>query len=371
MKNPPETPKQQPKGIEQPKRTENEHTILSSSEIGALSPRVPRRPEFLQQAPKPIESRITDKDGNQISYLPESVGEFTPNTSIIKKGDRAKQPLTFKGRTKDHQIVLETEDDEGFTVTQPDFQKGYERLQQVYIEKTKDGQREIQLNLETTLQESIGFYITHDLKDFLKELPKEIKLSPQSETRLREALREGFDKAILLPSTELQKGNIDKLLIELADKKLPGLQDAEQYNQKHYIHQPDVTKNAISRNRPTRKAYLLLYQSNPIPNETKGKSPNELDPLFTQKNWNGLTLEEYLILQRKETETNKDHRFDTYDDDPNKSQWTWLLDSRVSGVVVRADWYPKNRQVRVSWYRPGYSYDGLGTRPAVVVEVGI
>ena len=358
----------QPKGTEQPKETETKSTILTSSEIGALSPRVPRRPELLQQAPKPIESRILDKDGHQITYLPEPVGEYTPNTSITKKGDRTKQPLTFKGRTKDHQIVLETEDDEGFTVTQPDFQKGYERLQQVYIEKTKDGQREIQLNLETTLQESLGFYTTHDLNDFLKELPKEINLSPQSETRLREALREGFDKAILLPSTELQVANIERIVTQTVIKEIPNLSTSEQYTAPYF---ESGTKTAQTRNRPKRKAYLLLYQSNPIPNETKGKSPNELDPLFTQKNWNGLTLEEYLILQRKETETNKDHRFDAYSNDPNKSQWTWLLDSRVSGVVVRAYWDPWDRRVEVLWFRSRNSDDRLGARPAVVVEIEI
>ena len=169
-------------------------------------------------------------------------------------------------------------------------------------------------------------------------------------------------------STELQVANIERIVTQTVIKEIPNLSTSEQYTAPYF---ESGTKTAQTRNRPKQKAYLLLYQSNPIPNETKGKSPNELDPLFTQKNWNGLTLEEYLILQRKETETNKDHRFDTYDDDQNKSQWTWLLDSRVSEGVGHAYWFPGSRQVRVSWYRPGFSSGGLGTRPAVVVEVKI
>lgn len=349
----------------------SESAILTPSEIGALSPRVPRRAETLREAPKPVEARILDENGDPIAYFPEQVGEATPDTQFIKSGDRTKQPWVFKGRTKEGKIVLEAENGEGVTIDEREFQRNYERSRRVYVEKTKDGKREIKIDTEAVLKESVGFYTGHDLKDFLKELPKELRLSPQSEARLREAMREGFDRAMLLPSTNLQKGSIDKLLGELADKQIQGLQDTEQYSQAHYMHEPNTTKNATARNRPKRKAYLLLYQSAPIPEETKGKNPNDLDQLFAQKKWNGLTLEEYLMLQRRETEASKDHRFDAYSDDAKKSQWTWLLDSRVPGGVVRASWGPGDRRVRVDWYGPGVSDSRLGARPAVVVEVEV
>lgn len=359
------TPEQFNEPVEQ-----GESPILTPSEIGALSPRVPRRAEMLREAPKPIEARILDENGDPIVYLPEQVGEATPDAQFIKSGDRAKQPWVFKGRTKDGKIVLETENGEGVTIDEREFQRNYERSRRVYSERTKEG-REVKLDTEAVLKESVGFYAAHDLKDFLKELPKEVKLSAASESRLREALREGFDKAMLLPSTELQKGNINKLLTELADKQLPGLQDAEQYSRAHSMYEPDVTKNATTRGRPARKAYLLLYQSEPLPEETMGKTPNDLDQLFAQKKWNGLTLEEYLILQRKEAEASKDHRFDAHSDDAKKSQWTWLLDSRVPEGVVYAYWYPGDRQVRVFWFGLGFSNPKLGARPAVVVEIEV
>ncbi len=363
--------------------------ILTPSEIGALSPRVPRRPEMLRDAPKPIEARIYDADENEIVYIPESLRGIVPDTQFIKSGDRKKQPLIFKGKTKEGNVVLENEDGEGIVISSHDFESGYERLRRIYTERTRDG-KEVKLDTEAVLKESVGFYTTHDLKDFLKDLPKEIRLSAQSEARLREALKEGFDSAMLLPSIELQKGNINKLLTDLADKQLPGLPDAEQYSQAHYMYEPDVTKAATSRNRPSRKAYLLLYQSGPIPDETKGLSPGDqaaaaaqgnqparpakigLDTLFAQKKWNGLTLEEYVILQMKEIEARKNHSFDAYNSsDAKKSQWTWLLDSRVPRGVVHAHWSPRNRQVGVFWLTPGSSNPGLGARPAVVVEIEI
>jgi hypothetical protein len=365
--------KKSPEHFEGPEMEQNESPILTPSEIGALSPRVPRRAEMLREAPKPVEARILDEDGNEIVYLPEQVGDATPDSQFIKSGDRTKRPWVFKGKTKDGKVVLETEDGEGLTIAENDFQRNYERSRRVYLEKTKDGKREIKIDTEAVLQESVGFYNAHDLKDFLRELPKDLRLSAQSEAKLREAMREGFDSAMLLPSTDLQKGNVNKLLTELADKKLPGLQDnsPEQLSQDHYMYQPDVTKNASARNRPARKAYLLLYQSGPLPEETMGKTPDQLDPLFAQKKWNGLTLEEYVVLQRKEFEARKNHEFDAYNDDAKKSKWTWLLDSRVPGGVVRASWNPGSRRVGVIWDRPGSSDARLGARPAVVVEVEV
>jgi hypothetical protein len=102
-----------------------------------------------------------------------------------------------------------------------------------------------------------------------------------------------------------------------------------------------------------------------------GKKPEDLDKLFAQKKWNGLTLEEYVMLQRKELEARKNHSFDAYDDDAKKSKWTWLLDSRVPRGVVHASWDPGNRQVDVDWNEPGYSNGRLGARPAVVVEIEV
>ncbi len=344
-----------------------ESTILTPSEIGALSPRVPRRSEMLREAPKPIEAKIIDADGNTITYLPETVGEFPPDTQIIKKGDRAKRPLIFKGRTKDGKVVLEAEDGEGITIAPRELETSYERSRRIYSERTREG-KEVKLDTEAVLKESVGFYTAHDLKDFLKELPKEVRLSAASEARLREALRDGFDKAILLPKTEAQAANIEILVTGAATKEIPGLPSNEQYTAPYF---EDGTKTAETRNRPKQKAYLLLYQSGPNPEETKGKSPDQLDPLFKQKKWNGFTLQEYLLTQRKEAETNKDHRFDAYSDDAKKSQWTWLLDSRVPQGVVRAYWNPGLRQVYVDWVGPGDSRDRLGARPAVVVEIEV
>jgi hypothetical protein len=360
--------KRSPENPERPgEAMENESAILTPSEIGALSPRVPRRSEMLREAPKPIEAKILDENGDEIVYLPESISSFSPDTRLVQKGDRAKRPFTFKGKTKDGKVVLETEDGEGITIALRELETSYERSKQIYSERTKEG-KEVSLDTEAVLKESVGFYAAHDIKDFLKELPKEIRLSSQSEARLREALREGFDKAMLLPKTEVQSANIETIASETAIKEIPNLPTNEQYTSPYF---ESGTKAAQARNRPKQKAYLLLYQSGPIPGETKGKSPDQIDPLFAQKKWSGFTIEEYLLTQRKEAESRKDHSFDAYDGDAKKSQWTWLLDSRVPRGVVLAYWSPGSRRVSVRWVESGGSCGRLGARPAVVVEIEV
>ena len=132
-------------------------------------------------------------------------------------------------------------------------------------------------------------------------------------------------------------------------------------------------KKVTNQNRPLLKAYLLLYQSGAIPEETKGKTfpeaEQELDKLFGKDKWNGLTLEEYLILQRQECEERQDHEFDAWSDDPNKSQCTRLLDSRVHFSCVDASWNPREHLVNVNWSVSGNSSSYIGARPAVVVEI--
>jgi len=346
-----------------------ENKILTSSEIGALSPRVPRQSEALIDVPKPKEARLFLEDGTEITYLPEAVGGNTPGTTFTKKGDGTKKKWTLRGGAKSGDMVLELESGEGVLISSRDFESNYERSSRIYIERTREG-KDVKINMEEVLKDSVGFYNTHDLKDLLKDLPQEIRLSARSEAKLRETMKDGFDKAMLLPKIESQAGQFDKLVTETATKPIPGLPETEQYTTPYIDSTVKSSRQAA--NRPAGKAYLLLYQSNPVPQETKGKTPTQLEPMFQAKKWNGLTLEEYMMLQRKEVELKKDHSFDAYNSsDATRSQWTWLLDSRVSEGVVHAYWVPRYHQVVVYWSEPEFSDDVLGARPVVVVEIEV
>lgn len=250
-----------------------------------------------------------------------------------------------------------------------------EQAPSVFVERTKE-KREVRLDLAAVRAESAGFFDSHKLEALLKEIPPEIRLSAGSEARLREALREGFDQAMLLPSAETQTAQFEELVQEMATKEIPGLPEAEQYTEP-YI-EAEVRNARESVNRPKRKAYLFLYQSGPLPKETKGKRPEDIDALFAKKKWNGFTLEEYLIAQRKEAEARKDHSFDAYSEKKKFSQWSRLIDSRVEGEgAAIASWSPlgspdvERQQVFIDWDSddPDEIFPELGTRPAVVIEI--
>jgi hypothetical protein len=240
-----------------------------------------------------------------------------------------------------------------------------------FSETTPEG-KEITLDLEAELRASQKFYQTHALPEFANALPKEINLSPDQEVRLRETMKQGFDRAMILPAAKVQaKTGLSKLKTVLADKELPGLSEPDQYTAS-YLDKTIQNQSQTKEGKPKekrQKAYLLLYQSGSLPPETRGMKFGAAEEFFKEKGWDGLTLEEYYLLQRLEAEKNKDHSFDSWSNDPQKSQWTWLLDSRLPSGCVYARWYPEFRQVKAYWNGPGNSNSNLGARPAVVVPL--
>ncbi|MEK7637201.1 MAG: AAA family ATPase [Patescibacteria group bacterium] len=343
--------------------TEGGHRFLTPQEIGALSPRVPREAETLKEAPKPVEASKFLADGTEVVYSPEQTGG---RSQWMKKGDRSKRPWRMLGVGKGaHQGKVVMEGEAGIElVDQRVLRREWAAASLTFAERFEG--KEIKLDVTETRRVSEEFYEEHDLYDFVDNLPKEIRFSPEGEARIREALKMGFDKAMILPQAELQGRSINAVIEQMAKKPHTGLSAPDQYGDPYIA---EGTKQSQTRNRPV-KAYMLMYQSRPVPSETKGKTPDQLETLFQQKKWNGLTMSEYLLLQRRELEEHNNHSFDAYDDDATKSQWSWLLDSRVSSSgVADAHWDPRGRRVSVSWSDAGRSGPGLGARPAVVVEI--
>ena len=334
-------------------------TILSPLEMGALSPRVPRQAEVLQEAPRPLEASVYVGD-KEVLYNPESTNP-AGGTRMTKKGDKRKQPWTFKGfALGDDQgkAVLESDRGEVVLVHPAEFRRDWETYSLTFSEKFEG--KEVKLDVLETRAASEKFYKEHKLTEFVANLPKDIKFSQAGEARIREALKMGFDRAVILPTAEIQGRNLDPLIENLANAEYAGggIRPEDQYTAAYV----DATAKASQiRNRPA-KGYLLLYQSGEVPQETKNKTPNDLETIFKQKKWDGLTLPEYLVLQRKELEQRQNHNFDAYDDNAAKSQWTWILDNRVSSGssqrVVSARWYPGRRQVYVRWDDVGHSVRG-------------
>ncbi|MCX6781954.1 MAG: hypothetical protein NTW66_02450 [Candidatus Magasanikbacteria bacterium] len=236
--------------------------------------------------------------------------------------------------------------------------------------------KEVSINLESTLLNSKYLYAINNLTKFSDALPETITLSESSLARCREALEQGFDKAIFFPNLEVQleKVGITKLKQELADKPLPKgtfPDEKDNYSRESYLQNPIAENHSLTESAQAKRknGYLLFYSSNPVPKETKNLTFPEAVQYLKDKNLDGLTLPEYYILQRKEAEINEDHSFDAYNDDADQSNSTWLIDSRAPGGCVRAVWNPDDRRVVVYWSGAGNQYSDLGARPAIVVPL--
>lgn len=283
-------------------------------------------------------------------YCPNLIAHYDQLTDLKDQFDGALNEAAQTGRFERVQEIRQSIE----SVT-----AAIEKLMLVFVE-TVEG-REVTLDVHQVFQASVEFYKDHDLEEFVEGMPSSISFSETGIEHIREAMRMGFDRAMVVPGSELQNNTIDKLA-ELAHyDNQPYFEDRGEAN--------DVTRATIN-NRVPEKSYLLLYSSEPIPQETKDLNPDQLDELFKEKNWNGMTVPEYLVLQRKEAEERDDHSFDSWSDDSSKSNWTWLLDSTIgSDKVVSASWDSGDRQVEVSWSSRDFSGPRLGARPVVVVEM--
>ena len=229
--------------------------------------------------------------------------------------------------------------------------------------------------LESALTESKEFFASHESTHELAEaLPSELPpLSEVALVRLKEAREQGFDRMMVLSAGELFPSDATKRAEIITRDLLP----LAKYVNDPFESDAAVMRASTPRNRPESGLYILCYSSNPIPQETKNQKYPDLDRLFEEKNWNGFTYQEYLIIQRREAEkrgeteagVGEHHTFDGYNDDAEKSNWGWLLDSRAPAGVLRADWDPDTAGVYARWNDASDSAPRLGARPAVIVPI--
>jgi len=218
---------------------------------------------------------------------------------------------------------------------------------------------------KSALAQSVAFLRGHELIALARELPAALDLPLEAHARFEQALSEGFDAGFFFPPVAAQKIHFDALLKQMAAAPAFGLARSDQYTAPS-VPEFHNLKTASSRNRPG-GPYLLMYRTAPFPRETREKSPPDLDKLFAAMGWNGLTVAEYLVLQRLLCEKNLDHRFDLYAPDAARSQWQWLLDTRLPSGVVMAFWNPKLCRLEIGPAPPGVNTARRGAHPTVVI----
>ena len=178
---------------------------------------------------------------------------------------------------------------------------------------------------------SCRFYHQHNLADWADALPATASLTAHDRVALIQAAKHGFTAAFAFPPFALQMATFDRLVDETARKPAP-VPDNQQYREPFLADDWSRTPNGKVLQRTDDLggrewgAYLFLFSPNPM-KKCWGLTGKQIREQFEAKDWHGLTVPEYLVLQRFFCEKQGDHRFFENPQDDAGAHALWLIDS--------------------------------------------
>jgi hypothetical protein len=187
------------------------------------------------------------------------------------------------------------------------------------------------IDTSAALAASRRFLATHNLADWAETLPETLALSDDDRATLTDAAKHGFTAAFAFPPFELQMATLDRLIDETARKPAP-IPDNQQYREPFLADDWSKTANGKVLQRTDDLGgrewgpYLYLFSPNPI-QKCWGLTGKQIREQFQKRDWRGLTVPEYLVLQRFFCEKYGDHRFFEKPEDDSGAHWIWLVDS--------------------------------------------
>lgn len=186
------------------------------------------------------------------------------------------------------------------------------------------------MDLQRILKTSRVFYRDHALREWRAALPKKA-LVEQEETVLAQAAKSGFTQGFAFPPFALQLATLETLIEETVRKQAPGLPDNQQYGSELVLSdtwskEPSgkILQRTTDLAGRDQGPYFLLFSPTPVQNAW-GRTGKQINELFQAKDWQGLTVPEYFVLQRYFCEQRGHHRF--YEANADEGHWLWLVDS--------------------------------------------
>jgi len=181
------------------------------------------------------------------------------------------------------------------------------------------------------IRKSRRFYKDHNLNAWAKAIPRAPVPARDVEELLEHANQHGFSGGFAFPSFQMQMQSFDQLVDACARQPSPLLPDNQQYRTPFLADNWSrvATGTVLQRDHDlgerTTGSYVLLFTTAPLTN-CWGKTGKQIAEQFQARAWRGLTVYEYLVLQRVSAEIFTDHRFFAEPEDPS-GHWLWLIDS--------------------------------------------
>ena len=175
------------------------------------------------------------------------------------------------------------------------------------------------------------FYKEHALVPWAAAIPRRPSPAIEVEKLLEHADRSGFTEGFAFPPFAMQMDALPRVITACARQPAPQLPDNQQYREPFLADNWSRESNGQVLQRRSELGarmagpYVLLFTSNHLTN-CWGKTGKQIAEQFQAKGWHGLTVPEYLVLQRWFAERYGDHRFLAAPEDPT-AHWLWLIDS--------------------------------------------
>lgn len=187
------------------------------------------------------------------------------------------------------------------------------------------------LDPQTILDASRRFYRQHNLADWADALPQRAALDDADQRSLAQAVKHGLTSAFAFPPFDLQMQTLDRLIDETARKHAP-IPDNQQYSEPFLADTWTRTPNGKVLQRTDELGprqwgpYLYVFAPKPV-QQAWGRTARQIAEWLDGKGYSGLTVPEYLVLQRHFCEQHRDHRFFSEPEDDSASHNIWLIDS--------------------------------------------
>jgi hypothetical protein len=196
------------------------------------------------------------------------------------------------------------------------------------------------MDLQRLLKSSRIFYRDHHLHSWRANLPKKARID-REEAVLAEAAKSGFTRGFAFPAFGVQMESLDLVIEETVHKPVLGLADNQQSTadlvlSDTWSKEPNgkILQRTDDLGGRSDGPYFLLFSPTPVANAW-GRTGKQIGELFQAKDWQGLTVPEYFVLQRHFLEKYGDQRFYEQTED-HGTHWLWLVDSMTETACTVA-----------------------------------
>ncbi|MGH7131029.1 MAG: hypothetical protein ACREJO_03690 [Phycisphaerales bacterium] len=223
------------------------------------------------------------------------------------------------------------------------------------------------LDLSDVAKASRSFFTQHKLDAVAKAVPTKLKFTKAAEEIFARAGQIGMEPTLVLPPVKVQHEQLANIARGMAASPCEAIPAELQYAEP-WIADLEALKAALPRSRPA-GAYVLCMAFGAYEEDTANQSARQIDKLFEEDEVTGLTVPEFMLVQRLRAVENGDHRFaDATPMGSEQAGWQWLLDTRSKDGVAAGYWNAGKRRIEVGWVKAETKSPRRGAHRTLIIE---